>query len=115
MNSETYLVFDENEEQRKEDIYKRLKERQRSDLKKILDKSEGRRLLWRVLSEGRVFNSCYAVNALDMARMEGKRDNALWLLKEILSVSMESFTLMQKEAASDKLQMDAELEKQNKN
>lgn len=105
------MSAEQDENTRREEIYKRLRDRQKSDLKRVLDRAEGRRFIWRVLSEGRVFGSCYSNNALDMARMEGKRDNALWLLNEIMKVGPDIFTQMQKESVSDKLQVEAEINK----
>jgi hypothetical protein len=109
MMNGTYTLDYSDENKRQEEIYKRLRDRQRSDLRKILDKPEGRRLLWRILGEGRIFGSCYSTNSLEMARLEGKRDNALWILREIMDVNPDSFAAMQRESMSDKLILEGEL------
>ena len=98
------------EEQKKKvaQIQERLLERQSSDLKKILDMPEGRRLLWRILKEARIFHA-HPDEAQPMAVAEGARRLGLTLFSEILSARPESFTAMQREAASDKLERESEL------
>jgi hypothetical protein len=89
-----------NEEIKKE--REREKEKERDDLKKILETPEGRRFLWRLLSEARVFTSCYSVNTNDTYYLEGKRDIGLFVLKEITEVNKNALAKIQNEYYSAK-------------
>lgn len=84
-----------------EDRDKRRKDQELSDLKKVLSIVEGRRLMWRILSEAGVFRSSFNSNALNMAFSEGNRNIGLLMLNEMLKVSPNSFTQMQREYISD--------------
>jgi len=81
---------------------KRLKEREQSDLRKVLSTPEGRRFIWRLLGETRIFRGCFSLNGLEMANNEGKRDMGLFVLKDLLESHPDAFAQMQREAASDK-------------
>lgn len=84
-----------------EDRNKRKIDRDLTDLKKVLSLVEGRRFIWRLLSDAGVFRSSFNANALAMSFSEGNRNLGLVVLNEILKVSPASFTQMQREHISD--------------
>jgi hypothetical protein len=101
-------VIDHDEiEKRKAEVAKlqeRRDERWLNDVRRILSMPEGRRLLWRLLEEARVFHSTYTGNA-DTYFNEGKRSMGLLVLGEMLRAKPDSLFQMQKEAASDPLRV----------
>src|SRR3954469_23266490 len=93
-------VFDADEiNKRKAVARRRLKEREQSDLRKVLSSAEGRRVVWRVLGEAKVFHGCFSLNGLEMAKNEGKRDLGLFILNDLLKSHPDAFAQMQREAA----------------
>lgn len=103
----THDIFKtEEEKKRLDEIRKRRRDRDLSDLKKIIDRSEGRRFLWRLLSEAGVHRGSYASNALETAFKEGKRDIGLFVLTDLLSIQPEVISVMQREAKNDKWNSD---------
>lgn len=71
------------------------------DLKWFLAHKQGRRIMWRWISEVGVFQPVYRPDAMEMSFAEGRRNVGLSLLNEILAVTPDSFTLMMKEAHDD--------------
>jgi hypothetical protein len=90
------------ESQRKlSQLEKRRKDRDISDLKKVLGDVEGRRFVWRILSESGIFRGSFNANALAMAFNEGKRDIGLLVIGEINGNVPQRLFQMQGEFASD--------------
>jgi len=107
-----FTVEDENK--RRALITERYEERKKSDLRKVLSTTEGRRVLFRILNEGRIRSGCFDSNALTMAYNEGKRDIALFLENEIEATKPEAIEQMRSEASTDRLIQEAELYKAEK-
>ncbi len=82
-------------------IEKRKRERDTADLKKVLSDVEGRRVIWRILSEAGVFRGSFNQNALAMAFNEGKRDIGLLLIGEINANMPQRLFQLQNESSSD--------------
>jgi hypothetical protein len=99
------LDFDADEIQEKKDRIdeerKKIRERDLSDIKKILDLPEGRRFLWRVLSEAKVFISCFNDNNTTMAYLEGRRDVGLFVLNELTTANKNALSKIQNEYFSE--------------
>lgn len=74
---------------------KQLKERDLSDLKRVLEKPEGRRLLWRIMSKAETFGT----------RATEKREIGLMLFKEIMDIAPEIYLQMQREYKSEKISL----------
>jgi hypothetical protein len=74
-----------------------LRANQLRDLGEVLASVAGRRLLWRILGDGRVFERCFTADALTTAWREGQREHALGLLREIAEEFPERWIEMQKE------------------
>ena len=96
-------VFETDDEKKKAaELHKRIRDRERSDIKKVLDRSEGRRFIWRILSEAGIYRSCFSTNALEMARLEGKRDMGNFIIQDVLSAKPDALEIMRREAINDK-------------
>jgi len=85
---------------------KRLRERRKSDIKKILEMPEGRRFVWQVLSEAGVFRCSFSGDQRTNFN-EGKRDIGLFVFHAVMNANPDAFTKMQREAVSDKLTEEA--------
>lgn len=111
--------LDDIEKQKKEREKREEKRRNREidDLRRVLAIVEGRRVIWRLLSEAGIYRSTFDANALSMAFKEGKRDIGLFLIEDINAHAAASFAQMQREAANDakiqKLIQEKKAEKDN--
>lgn len=97
-----YDVFNREEEKKKQEaLENRRRERDRSDLCKVLKSPEGRRLLWAIMEDSRVFRTTYSGNPYDTAFREGKRAIGVAMLGRIMDADPGAFPLMQREAETD--------------
>jgi len=87
----------------------RVRKREVNDFREVMSKPEGRRFVMRILQEGRAFHSCFDLNPIQMAKNEGKRDMALFLLEELMNDHQEKYLQMCKETKALKDNLDAEL------
>ena len=72
---------------------KQIRERDLSDLKKILGYPEGRRFVWRVLDKSETFS----------AKATEKKEVGLMLFAEIMDIAPESYLQMQREYKSERI------------
>lgn len=70
---------------------KQIRERDLNDIRKVLKEPEGRRLLWRVMSEAETF----------LASVTDKRIIGLMLFNDIMKVAPEVFLQMQRDYKSE--------------
>ena len=84
----------------KKDFVKR-KERELSDLQSVLKKPEGRRLVYKILSECGVFKASFSLNSQTTAFNEGKRDIGLALLKDLDIADPNAYSQMLSEHFSE--------------
>jgi hypothetical protein len=114
---EATLYDRESDIKRAEEIRRKLSERQQSDMAKVLSTCEGRRVIWRIMSDALPFNTPYAgVGNDSMTFLNiGKKEFALRFYTEIEANQPEQLRVMRSEAASDRLLREAESkgEKQN--
>jgi hypothetical protein len=82
------------------DTYKRRREKELTDLLKVLALPEGRRFIWRLLSEAGVFRTSFTGNSQTYFN-EGRRDLGLLFLNEVMAAKPEAFTQMQREFISE--------------
>jgi len=83
-----------------EEKYQREKKLRISDLRKILNTPEGRRMVWNELERAKVFADFFSTNALEMARFCGERKVGLSLLADIMEAKPEAFYSMYLEETS---------------
>lgn len=83
-------------------VEKRKRERELSDLRAILSIPEGRRFIWRILEDARVFASCYDRHNGDMSFYEGKRDLGLMVWRDVIISVPEKYVQMVNEHESDR-------------
>jgi hypothetical protein len=102
--SEIELQSEESKKQRKEaeDKAQRLRDRELNDIRKVLEFPEGRRLLWRVMSEARMFHISFVPGCPDQTDFnEGQRRVGNWLYNQIFRANPSAFQKMQREDLSE--------------
>jgi|WetSurMetagenome_2_1015567.scaffolds.fasta_scaffold966163_1 hypothetical protein len=104
-------IYDREDQKKLEEIRQKLIERQRSDMRKTLSTPEGRRVIWRILSDSGPFQTPYAGPGNDSLTFLniGKKESALILYAEIEATQPDLLLAMRREAASDKLLHEAEI------
>lgn len=97
-------VFEKNDQSESEKIRQRKIERQQSDMRKTLNTTEGRRVIWRFLNDAAPFQSPFVPgDPYATALMIGKKEVALKMYAEIEANQPELLQAMRREYASDKL------------
>lgn len=78
-----------------------LEQREKDDIKFVMDSEQGRRVVWRVLESGRVFAAIPPMDALAMAFNEGQRNLALELFQRVMTHCPDQYLKMAAEAGED--------------
>lgn len=96
--------FDEEElriqnERKKHD----LEQREKDDIKFVMDSEQGRRVVWGLLEKGQVFGTCFNVDPQITAFNEGQRNLALVLFQRVMAHCPEQYLKMAAEAGEDSL------------
>ena len=111
MNKNEY-AFDETEREKKKkekkDILMREREREISDVKKVLSSAEGRRFIWKLMSEAGVFRTSFTGNSETFFN-EGKRSMGLLILSEVNLANMGIFSQMQVESVNEQKKLAKQL------
>lgn len=77
------------------------RERELNDLRRILETDYGRRVVWRLLEHGRIFESIWRSSS-EIHYLAGMRDFALFVMGETVAANQDALFLMMQEAkASD--------------
>ncbi|HDY8549643.1 TPA: hypothetical protein RRH28_003524 [Klebsiella pneumoniae] len=92
--------FDEEElriqnERKKHDM----EQREKDDIKFVMDSEQGRRVVWSLLEKGQVFGSCFNVDPHITAFNEGQRNLALVLLQRVMAHCPDQYLKMAAEAS----------------
>lgn len=92
--------FDEEElriqnERKKHD----LKQREKDDIKFVMDSEQGRRVVWGLLEKGQVFGTCFNVDPNITAFNEGQRNLALVLFQRVMAHCPDQYLKMAAEAS----------------
>ena len=92
--------FDEEElriqnERKKHD----LEQREKDDIKFVMDSEQGRRVVWSLLEKGQVFGTCFNVEPHITAFNEGQRNLALVLLQRVMAHCPDQYLKMAAEAS----------------
>jgi hypothetical protein len=96
-------VFDSAEKNKKiAEQAKRDKQREINDLGKILKIPEGRRFIWWLLSEAKIFNNSFNLNTKLEDFNEGAKSIGLEVLNRVNKADVQAFAQMQNEYISEK-------------
>ncbi|HEA0345080.1 TPA: hypothetical protein RU593_003012 [Salmonella enterica] len=92
--------FDEEElriqnERKKND----LEQREKDDIKFVMDSEQGRRVVWSLLEKGQVFGTCFNVDPNITAFNEGQRNLALVLFQRVMTHCPDQYLKMAAEAS----------------
>ncbi|AWZ98872.1 hypothetical protein L356_09025 [Enterobacter sp. MGH 10] len=92
--------FDEEElriqnERKKND----LEQREKDDIKFVMDSEQGRRVVWGLLERGQVFGTCFNVDPNITAFNEGQRNLALVLFQRVMTHCPDQYLKMAAEAS----------------
>jgi hypothetical protein len=92
--------FDEEElriqnERKKHD----LEQREKDDIKFVMDSEQGRRVVWSLLEKGQVFGACFNVDPHITAFNEGQRNLALVLFQRVMTHCPDQYLKMAAEAS----------------
>ena len=77
-----------------------LRDRELSDIRKVIREPEGRRFYWRVLSDAGIFRNSFTGNSTTFYN-EGQRSIGLGLLEDLLEADKLAFSKMQLEQYSE--------------
>ena len=94
------MDFDEEElsiqnERKKHD----LEQREKDDIKFVMDSEQGRRVVWSLLEKGQVFGVCFNVDPHITAFNEGQRNLALVLFQRVMTHCPDQYLKMAAEAS----------------
>lgn len=92
--------FDEEElriqnERKKND----LEQREKDDIKFVMDSEQGRRVVWGLLEKGQVFGTCFNIDPNITAFNEGQRNLALVLFQRVMTHCPDQYLKMAAEAS----------------
>lgn len=82
-------------------------EQLKKDVAALMATGAGRRIVWRLLAETHVYQTCYRDNPLQMARAEGRREIGLMLTEWLSIHAWENYQLMLTEANDERRERDA--------
>ncbi|HBT3179491.1 TPA: hypothetical protein PIP00_001039 [Klebsiella pneumoniae] len=76
-----------------------LEQREKDDIKFVMDSEQGRRVVWGLLEKGKVFAPCFAGDPHLTAFNEGQRNLALALFQRIMTHCPDQYLKMAAEAS----------------
>ena len=82
-------------------------EQLKNDVEALMATGAGRRIVWRLLEETHIYQTCYRDNPLQMARAEGRREIGLMLTEWVSTHAWENYQLMLTEANNERRERDA--------
>lgn len=93
----------------------RKRERELSDIRYVLLKPEGRRFIWRVLEEGRVFHDAFTPDSNSTYYNLGRQSVSRLFLNELMEAKPDALSQMQQEReAEEKIELLKEKQEQDK-
>ena len=93
------VIDAKNKESKQE--FQRRRDREIEDLRSLIKKPEGRRVIWKILETCGVFKASFSLNSMQTAFNEGKRDIGLWLLKDVDMAEPMAYSQMLREYYSE--------------
>ena len=92
--------FDEEELRIQNDRKKHdLEQREKDDIKFVMDSEQGRRVVWGMLEKGQVFGTCFNIDPNITAFNEGQRNLALVLFQRVMTHCPDQYLKMAAEAS----------------
>lgn len=92
--------FDEEELRIQNELKKHdLEQREKDDIKFVMDSEQGRRVVWGLLEKGQVFGTCFNVDPNITAFNEGQRNLALVLFQRVMTHCPDQYLKMAAEAS----------------
>lgn len=76
-----------------------LEQREKEDIKFVMDSEQGRRVVWGLLEKGQVFGTCFNVEPHITAFNEGQRNLALVLFQRVMTHCPDQYLKMAAEAS----------------
>ncbi|EAB7110104.1 hypothetical protein XX98_21245 [Salmonella enterica subsp. enterica] len=76
-----------------------LEQREKDDIKFVMDSEQGRRVVWGLLEKGQVFGTCFNVEPHITAFNEGQRNLALVLFQRVMTHCPDQYLKMAAEAS----------------
>lgn len=76
-----------------------LEQREKDDIKFVMDSEQGRRVVWGLLEKGQVFGTCFNVDPNITAFNEGQRNLALVLFQRVMAYCPDQYLKMAAEAS----------------
>ncbi|MGS1867685.1 Bbp19 family protein [Klebsiella michiganensis] len=76
-----------------------LEQREKDDIKFVMDSEQGRRVVWGLLEKGKVFATCFAGDPHLTAFNEGQRNLALALFQRVMTHCPDQYLKMAAEAS----------------
>ncbi|EEW5980721.1 hypothetical protein DM465_16810 [Escherichia coli] len=76
-----------------------LEQREKDDIKFVMDSEQGRRVVWGLLEKGQVFGTCFNVDPNITAFNEGQRNLALVLFQRVMAHCPDQYLKMAAEAS----------------
>ncbi|EBH4530612.1 hypothetical protein VXK37_002491 [Salmonella enterica] len=80
-----------------------LEQREKDDIKFVMDSEQGRRVIWSMLERGKVFSPCFAGDSHLTAFNEGQRNLALALFQRVMAHCPDQYLKMAAEAGENNL------------
>lgn len=111
MSEEQHDILDDSPDPRIEESAKeakRRRQRELSDIRKVVSSPEGRRFVYRIWGMCGIFRNSFSLNSNQTAFNEGRRDVGLAILNDVNKADRTAFSKMQSEAWSDKPRQEAE-------
>lgn len=77
------------------------RETEESDYKWLMSTAQGRRIVWRMLEQSKIYQLSFSIDAMAMAFNEGNKNFGLQLLATISALAPAEYLEMIKEAKND--------------
>jgi len=81
-----------------QEIQQEARQRDLADIAKLMDYAEGRRVLYRILEEAKIFHITGNLDAMYLACREGQRNIGLAILNDIMEAAPKKYQVMMLEA-----------------
>lgn len=101
-------IFNHEAENKKiNDEERKLRSREVGDIKKILELPQGRRVIWKILTDCHIFNISFNLNTKQEDFREGERNIGLKVLDRVNEADVNAFAQMQAEYVSEQKSKEA--------